>query len=60
MSEFAIFAQKRAEVAPQKKVDLEFFWSLGRVKISRSILLYIVGELAGGGSLALAFGVSDR
>ena len=52
-SEFAISAQKWASITPQKKVDL-VCWSL------QTSLLRIVGELAEGGSMAVAVGVSDR
>ena len=52
--EMAIFAQKWSKISAPKKVD---FWVL--FKISSSILLCILGEVPGGGSVALAVGVSD-
>ena len=45
-------AQKWLKITERKKVD---FW----VKISRRILLCILGEIAGGESMAVAVAVSD-
>ena len=47
VSESSILAKKCS------KIDQRMFWSL------QTILLCIVGEIAGGGSMAVAEGVSD-
>ena len=50
-------------------VSRRFFWTVSMIDLGFKILCFwsfgtsllcIVGELAGGGSLAVAFGVSDR
>ena len=51
VSEFAIFAQKWSKITLLKKKH--FCGSL------QTILLYIEGELAGGGSVAMAVGDSE-
>ena len=48
-----LWLRKGAKIAPQKKSRFCVFWSLQRS------LLCIVGELAEGGSVAVAVGVSD-
>ena len=60
VSEFALSAQKMVKIYKQKQklvYTTHCWWVL--VKISSSILLYIVGELAGGWSMAVAVWVSD-
>ena len=58
VSAFAVLAKKGASITMQKRID-SFVWLVGRVKISSSILLPIVGELAGGIYLPVAVGVCN-
>ena len=62
VSEFEMLAQTWLKIATLIKVDLWVFathCSWFQVKISSSIRLCILGELAEGGSMAVALGVSD-
>ena len=62
VSEFAIFAQKLSKIVARKNLIFCFFATHCRwvqVQISCSILPCIVGDLAGGGSVTVAVGVSD-
>ena len=57
----AILAQKWSKIAAQEKVNFlvcEPLW-MGQDQQQHPILLCILWELAGGGSVAMAVGVSD-